>query len=189
MLQFLKFKWGKSAELYSLHTKPGQVSGQIAEPCQLLRPHLCQARKTSRSRHARCPGGRHAGRRQQTIPCGPQIHQSGRGAHHGSSEVTSKKSLHLDTMSLLLLRIQLPYKRTRGPLRAHEGIFTAYEIPVTDPQHAVVIFLRQERNNLALQRTTHTTVRESIANQGLGRRGIGERNYPDALGARSPCIE
>src|SRR5205814_9488416 len=56
----------------------------------------------------------------------------------------------LHPVRALLLRIDVPHERTRGPLRAHERILATDEIHVASPEELVIAILRKERNDEGL---------------------------------------
>ena len=65
--------------------------------------------------------------------------------HVGTEKI--EESIELNAMHIVSLRIDVPDKRPRRPLGAHEGIFASHKINITGPEQSVIAFVIEKGND------------------------------------------
>src|SRR5579871_4719392 len=100
----------------------------------------------------RPPGRAKPGCSVHAIPGMPQSAKTLRSPRIEAAAIEVEKSIELGPVRAMVLGIDMPDKRTSGPLRPDKGILTADEVDVAGPQQFVVALLRKKRNETDFQR-------------------------------------
>src|SRR5574340_1397393 len=88
------------------------------------------------------------------VPCIPQASHRPARRRVERYVVPIQEGPQLVPVHRVMLRIDLPDKRLRSPLRQHTGILTTREIDIACPQKFIVTLLLDERQHAHLQGST-----------------------------------
>ena len=105
------------------------------------------SRVASKCRKRRKPVGPDLPREPPIIPRDEELANSSCIGVGQFSAVAIQESVQFDEVSPFVLRINLPYERSRRPLRANKRVFAANEVDIAHPQQEVIVGLGYKRED------------------------------------------